>query len=155
MKKILLIFVMLCACKISYAQLEVYDNSKEDNVIIALVTNAFNLSKFNDTYVLGIDCTANRLGLNKVPEFVMINLGVGEASAKQSITLLLNMCKGNTIEGTTITDHAGKKFQVSSSTLPDHPSNRLLNIRTEDGFMHSCTITEDALQLLLNKLDKD
>lgn len=154
MKKILLFFAMLCACKISYAQLEVNGNSKEDNTI-ALVTNAFNLSKFNDTYMLGIDCTANSLGLNKVPEIVIINLGVGKDNAKQSITLLLNMCKGNTIKGTTITDHEGKKFHVYSSTFPDHPSNRILNIQTEDGFMHSCMITEDALQLLLNKLDKE
>lgn len=104
--------------------------------------------------MLSIDCTANTLGLNNVPKFVIINLGVGNDNAKQSITLLLNMCKGNTIKGTTITDHGGKKFQVYSSTFTDHPSNRLLNIATDE-FMHSCIITEDALQLLLNKLDKE
>ena len=108
----------------------------------------------DDTYILIVDCTANKLGLNKVPKYVIMNLGNGKDNAIQSITLLLEMCKGNTIKGTTITDHKGNTFQVSSSVFPDSPQIRMLNIGKED-FLESCIMTEDALELLLVKLNKE
>lgn len=108
----------------------------------------------DDTYILIVDCTANKLGLNKDPKYVIMNLGNGKDNAIQSITLLLEMCKGNTIKGTTITDHKGNTFQVSSSVFPDSPQVRMLNIE-KGAFLESCIMTEDALELLLVKLNKE
>lgn len=157
MKKILLSFMALCVCNISYAQLGVKGNSKGDNTI-AQVIDAFTLSKYSpdETYILNVDCTANKLGLNKPSDLknIFINLGNGKDNAIQSVTLLLKLCKENTIEGTTITDHEGKTLKVSSLIFPHTPSIRILKIEG-DGFLHSCMITEDALQMLLNKLNNE
>ena len=155
MKKIKLFFIALCAFNISHAQLEVKNDSIKDNCV-AMVADAFRMDKYapNDAYLLAVDCTANKFGLNKVPKFVIINLGNGKDHAIQSVKLLLEMCKGNTIKGTTITDHDGQTFQVSSSVFPENPRTRLLNIEKEN-FMESCIMTEDALELLLMKLNKE
>ncbi len=155
MKKIILFFIALCVFNISQAQLEVKKDSTKD-ICVAMISDSFIMHKFapNDTYLLTVDCTANRLGLNKDPKYVMINLGDGKDNAIQSITLLLEMCKGNTIKGTTITDHKGNTFQVSSSVFPDSPQIRMLSIETGK-FLESCIMTEDALELLLVKLNKE
>lgn len=146
---------MLCVCKISYAQLEVKDNSNTDNVIAA-VFDGFQMGKYDETYVLCIDCTATSLGITQNHKLIpiTINLGKGKDNAIQSVTLLLKLCKENTIQGTTITDHEGKTLNVSSLTFPNSPSIRILKIETDE-FLHSCMITEDALQMLLNKLNNE
>ena len=147
----------LCVCNISYAQLGVKSDSKGDNTI-AQVLDPFTLSKYppNETYVLSIDCTANKFGLNKPSElkFIFINLGNGKDNAIQSVTLLLKLCKENTIQGTTITDHEGKTLKVSSLIFEHTPSIRILKIETDE-FLQSCMMTEDALQMLLSKLNNE
>ena len=82
-------------------------------------------------------------------------MGNGKDNAIQSVTLLLKLCKENTIQGTTITDHEGKTLKVSSLILPNTPSIRILRIRETDDFLHSGMMTEDALQMLLNKLNNE
>ncbi|MBQ2020575.1 MAG: hypothetical protein IIW53_05990 [Rikenellaceae bacterium] len=153
MKRILLIFTMLCVCNISYAQLVVKDNSNTGNVIAA-VFDGFQMGKYDETYVLCINCTATTLGVKPNLTPIVINLGKGKDNAIQSVTLLLKLCKENTIQGTTITDHEGKTLKVSSLIFPDSPSIRRLQIETDE-FLHSCTMTEDALQMLLNKLNNE
>lgn len=155
MKKIILFLIALCIFDISYAQLEIKKDSIKDTCV-AMIADAFSMHKYapNDTYLLSVHCTANTLGLNKVPKFVILNLGNGKDNAIQSITLLLEMCRGNTIKGTTITDHEGHVFQVSSSVFPENPRIRLLTIEQGD-FLESCMMTEDALELLLVKLNKE
>lgn len=155
MKKIILFLITLCAFNTSYAQLEVKKDAIEDNCV-AMIADAFTMYKYapNDTYVLSIECTANRFGLNEIPEFVIINLGNVKDKAIESVALLLDMCKGNTIEGTTINDHEGNAFQVSSLVFPNHPQTRVLKIE-KGGFLKSCMMTEDALELLLMKLNKE
>ena len=156
MKKILLSFMALCVCNISYAQLGVKDNSDTSNVIAA-VHDSFEMFKHNETYVLSVHCTAISLGIKKMHELtpVFINLGKGKDNAIKSVTLLLKLCKENTIEGTTITDHEGKTLKVSSLIFPNTPSIRILKIEETDDFLHSCMMTEDALQMLLNKLNNE
>ena len=113
--------------------------------------------KHDETYVLSVHCTAISLGIKKMHELtpVFINLGRGKDNAIKSVTLLLKLCKENTIEGTTITDHNGKTLEVSSSIFPNTPSIRILRIRETDDFLHSGMMTEDALQMLLKKLNNE
>lgn len=155
MKKIILFFIALCVFNIGQAQLEVKKDTTKD-FCVAMIADPFSMHKYapDDTYILIVDCTANKLGLNKDPKYVIMNLGNGKDNAIQSITLLLEMCKGNTIKGTTITDHKGNTFQVSSSVFPDSPQVRMLNIE-KGAFLESCIMTEDALELLLVKLNKE
>ena len=147
--------MMLCVCNISYAQLGIKENSKNDGIIVAMF-DPFIMGKYNETYILNVDCTANQLGIKTKTELtsVIINLGKGKDNAIKSVTLLLKLCKENTIEGTTITDHEGKTLNVSSFIYPSAPSIRVLKIGT-DNFLHSCMIAEDSLQMLLNKLNNE
>ena len=149
MKKILLFLAMLFVCNIGYAQLGINNSVNEDNTI-AMILNDFTLGKYNDTYIICIN--GDKFNFHKEPKYIIINLGKGKDSAIQSIALLLNMCKNNTIEGTTITDYEGNKFNVSSMIFPNH-QQRILKISTDE-FMISCFMTEDALEFLLYKLNK-